>query len=239
MKLLFMLCMLLPVLGSSQSKNVVSVNRLFPKADKVLEFEKALAAHAQKYHKGDWRWNVFSIESGPDAGGYHITEGPASWDAIDARGDLGADHNNDWNRSIAIYLTDRTANSYSAYQEDLSTVKLEDYAEKIAITHYYPKIGWGDKMKEMIGKMKKVWEAGGQSIAVYTSSSSGPFQYAVVTRYKQGLKERNDGFRKPLKERYEAVYGAGSWKEVDDFFQQYVDKAWGELLFMRKDLSSK
>ncbi len=39
---------------------------MFPKADKVLDFEKALAAHAQKYHTGDWKWRVYEIQSGPD-----------------------------------------------------------------------------------------------------------------------------------------------------------------------------
>ena len=72
----------------------------------MLEFEKALTAHAQKYHTGDWKWRVYEIQSGPDAGGYHIVEGPNSWDEIDKRGNLGSDHNNDWNKNVAIYLTD-------------------------------------------------------------------------------------------------------------------------------------
>jgi len=59
MRKLFLLCMLIPLLGLSQTKNVVSIDRVFPKVDKVLEFEKALTAHAQKYHTGDWKWLVF------------------------------------------------------------------------------------------------------------------------------------------------------------------------------------
>ncbi|MFZ1369914.1 MAG: hypothetical protein WAR78_06015, partial [Ferruginibacter sp.] len=69
-KLFFLLCMLIPFTGISQTKNVISTNRVFPKVDKVLEFEKALAAHAQKYHSGTAHWRVFVIQSGPDAGGY-------------------------------------------------------------------------------------------------------------------------------------------------------------------------
>ena len=231
--------MMLPCIGFSQDKNVVSVNRVFAKNDKVLEFEKALASHAQKYHKGDWKWRVFSIESGPDAGGYHITEGPTSWDAIDTRGDLGKEHNEDWNKKVSIYLTDRGSISYSVYQEDLSTIQLTDFTDKIAITHYFPKIGYGDKMKAMIMKFKKVWEAGQQTMAVYQSSASGPAQYAIVNRYKQGLKERNANFRKPAKDRYEEIYGVDSYNEVDEFFRNYVENVWAELLFLRPDLSSK
>ena len=93
MRKLFLFCMLLPLLGVSQTKNVVSVTRVVPKVDKVLEFEKALTAHAQKYHTGDWKWRVFEIQSGPEFGAYHITEGPLSWEAVDGRGNLGTEHN--------------------------------------------------------------------------------------------------------------------------------------------------
>ncbi len=64
MKRFFLLFMLVPFVGSSQTKNVVSGHRVFPKVDKVLEFEKALTAHAQKYHSGDATWRVFEIQSG-------------------------------------------------------------------------------------------------------------------------------------------------------------------------------
>jgi hypothetical protein len=75
MKKIFLLLMLCPLFGISQTKNVLNESRYFCKPDKVQEFEKALTAHAQKYHTGDWHWRVWSIESGPDAGGYMITEG--------------------------------------------------------------------------------------------------------------------------------------------------------------------
>ena len=72
-KFFILLCLLIPFAGFSQMKNVISTQRVFPKMDKVPEFEKALAAHAQKYHTGTAHWRVFSIQSGPDMGGYHIT----------------------------------------------------------------------------------------------------------------------------------------------------------------------
>ncbi|MEI8059962.1 MAG: hypothetical protein WCG67_07380 [Ferruginibacter sp.] len=217
----------------------MNTNRVFPKVDKVLEFEKALAIHAQKYHTGDSKWRVFDIQSGPDAGGYHITEGPASWDQIDGRGDLGSEHNMDWNKNVAIYLTDRGSSSYSVYQDTLSSVALTDYTKMINITHFYPKIGWGYKMREVLVNFKKVWEAGGEAVAVYMASSSGPAQYTVVTRYKQGLKEREAGFRKPFKDRYEALFGADSFEKVDELYKQYIENIWSELLSFRADLSSK
>jgi len=231
--------MLLPILGFSQTKNVITTHRVFPKIDKVLEFEKAIALHAQKYHKGDVTWRVFEIQSGPDFGGYHITEGPTSWEGLDTRGNLGDEHNMDWHKNVAVYLTDRQSASYSVYQDSLSTVALGDFSDKINIAHVYPKIGQGDNVENMIKKLRKTWIASGVSVAVYISSSSGASQYTIVTRYKQGLKERAIGFRKPFKERYEAVNGDGALEQYLKDAAEYIDENWSELLFMRKDLSSK
>jgi hypothetical protein len=239
MKKIFLFLMALPLLGIGQNKNVVSATRLFPKVDKVLEFEKALANHSQKYHSGDYKWRVFEVQSGPDAGGYHITEGPFSWEGLDTRGNLGNEHNVDWNKSVAIHLTDRSTSSYSVYQESISSVQLTDYSDKINITHYFPKPGWGPQLRAEIAKFKKVWDASGESMAVYTSSSSGPAQFSVVQRYKQGLKERQADFRKPIKERYEAANGPDSWDSWVSATRTYVDHVWSELLFYRADLSSK
>ena len=185
-KMFFLLCMLIPFAGISQTKNLVSTHRVFPKVDKVLEFEKAIAAHAQKYHSGTAHWRVFAIQSGPDAGGFHISEGPTSWEAEDVRGNLGNEHNLDWNKNVAIYLTDRQSSGYSVYIDSLSTVALGDFSDKININHIYPKIGQGDNVENMIKKLKKTWIASGVSVAVYSASSSGESQYTLVTRYKPG-----------------------------------------------------
>ena len=240
MKKIFLFCVLIPLFGIGQTKNVVSSDRVFPKVDKVLEFEKALTAHAQKYHTGDNKWRVFAIQSGPDAGGYNITEGPTSWTALDGRGDISVEHNNDYNKNVAIYLTDRTSTTYSVFEDTLSTVALGDYSDKINITHWFPKLGWGSKVREVIAQMRKMWQASNQSVAVYTASSSGPAQYAIVTRYKTGLKEREPGFMKEgFKSRYEKANGDDSFDTFIEMLQQYLNDSWSELLFYRADLSSK
>ncbi|HLF64364.1 MAG TPA: hypothetical protein VI603_11455 [Saprospiraceae bacterium] len=240
MKKLLFLLLLVPILGMSQTKNVVSTFRAFPKVDKVLEFEAALAAHAQKYHTGDWRWRVFEISSGPDYGGYHITEGPTSWTAFDTRGNLGTEHNNDWNRKVAIYLTDKqSTNGYFAFQDSLSTVGISDYADNIIINHIYPKPGMVLQTGEMIGKQRKVWAAGNESVAVYTAVNSGPQSFAVVTRLKGGLKELEPGYRAPFPQRFDAVNGEGAWGYYLEDYAKYVESRWSEMLSLRADLSSK
>jgi len=140
--------MLLPCLGFSQVKNVVSADRIFPKADKAAEFEKALAAHAQKYHTGSWKWRVFEIESGPDFGGYHVVEGPNTWTTLDSRGNISKEHTADWNRNVAPLVTDKGSSGYSTFNDELSTVQLTDYSNNIIIVHTYIKPGQIDKFKE-------------------------------------------------------------------------------------------
>src|SRR5688572_16699804 len=103
-KLLFLL-VALPVVAVAQDKTVISYNRVFVKQDKVQPFEKALTQHAQKYHTGDVLWRVSTIESGPDAGGYHITEGPTTWESMDKRGNLGAEHTRDWENNVLPLTT--------------------------------------------------------------------------------------------------------------------------------------
>lgn len=239
MRKLLLVLLALPFFSFGQEKNVVSVNRVFPKGDKVQAFEKALAAHAKKYHTGTWKWRVFTVESGPEAGGYHITEGPMSWDDVDGRGDLGKAHSADWDLNIAPLLTDKSIISYSVYRADLSTIQLTDFSDKIAINHIFPKPGYGADIEEAIKKLKKAWEAGGSTVAVYESSSSGPAQFAIVYRYKQGLKERNVGFRTPFKERYIKANGDKSWDEFLQTQRMGLDKTWSELLFYHAELSSK
>jgi hypothetical protein len=230
---------LVSLMSVAQTKNVSSTRRVFPKMDKMLEFEKAVALHAQKYHSGDATWRVFQIQSGPDAGGFQIVEGPTSWDALDSRGNMGTDHNVDWNKSVAVFLTDRMSVSYAVYIDSLSTIALGDFADKINISHVYPKVGQGDQVVQMIKKLKKTWMSVGVSVAVYTASSSGPAQYIIVTRYKQGLKERAAGYRKPFKQAYEEVNGEGSYTQYLKDASEYIQENWSELLFLRKDLSSK
>jgi hypothetical protein len=76
-------------------------------------------------------------------------------------------------------------------------------------------------------------------MAVYEVNASGAPQFAVARRFKQGLKEKADGFRKPFKATYEKVHGVGSYDLYIDDIKLYYDDVWSELIFYRADLSSK
>jgi len=239
MRKYFFVLSLIPLLGIGQTKTIVSSNRLFPKNDKVAEFEKALTNHAQKYHSGDVAWRVWIIESGPDAGGYMVTEGPNTWAALDGRGDISEEHMADWEKNVLPLTMGQGQSGYYDFQGDLSTVQLTDYADKIVINHMTAKPGEINKVKDLITKQKKVWDAGKESVAVYSTSFSGEPGYITVTRLKDGLKELGSDYRKPLEDRYNDAFGAGSFDTWLKDYSDAVQSRWSELLFYRPKLSSK
>ncbi|CAN5124813.1 hypothetical protein BH09BAC2_BH09BAC2_18570 [soil metagenome] len=239
MKKLFFLLMLLPFLGFSQMKNVVNANRIFAAPGKDAALRKALTAHAQKYHKGAWSWRVYSIESGPDAGGYHIVEGPNTWDELDSRGDLGAAHTADWDNAISGLLSDRGGSGYSEYDSDLSTSPLTEFSQKAVLFHIYPKPGKFGAAMNMVKGMKTTWATGTEAVAVFTSASSGAPSITLVYRMKAGFKEMADNFRKPTKERYETLNGTGSYDRYLQSFADNIESRWEEIIVYHPEWSSK
>jgi hypothetical protein len=131
-KMIFLL-LALPFVGLAQNKNLVSTSRYFPKAGMWQKFEAAVGAHAKKYHKDDFAWKVYTIETGPDAGGYMIVEGPNNWTSVDGRGDMGAAHMADWENTVQVHLTDKTSHIYYQYREGWSTSPISERADKISI----------------------------------------------------------------------------------------------------------
>lgn len=240
MKKLLLLLLAMPVVLTAQEKTVTTFSRYFPKADKSNQFEKAIAAHAQKFHKDDVRWKVFTIESGPDNGGYLVTEGPMTWDGVDNRGDLGKPHMDDWTMTVQPLLTDKSVNDYFVYRLDLSTADLSGVTGKIAISHQYYKPGYFTEMQELVKSMKNSWIEGNESVAVFVSSSSGEPQIMTITLYKQGLKERETSFRPSFPVTFaKANGGEPAWNKYREGVKMAVSRQWGELLFFKPDLSSK
>jgi len=239
MKKFFFLLLLLPVFGIAQTKTLLTSSRVFPKNDKADEFEKALSAHAKNYHKGDVAWRVWSIESGPDVGGYMITEGPSTWSTLDGRGDISPEHTADWAKNVLPLTVGSGQSGYYDFQADLSTVQLTDYADKILINHMTANPGKIGNMTGLIQKLKKMWTAGNESVAVYSTVYSGEPGYISVTRLKNGLKELATDYHKPMADRYNDANGAGSFDTWLKDFAETVQSRWSELLTYKPLLSSK
>lgn len=232
--------MAIPILGFSQSSpsKVTNATRVFPKSGKTLAFEKALATHVAKFHQTKWKWKVFSIQSGPDAGGYQINEGPASWDEFDNRGDLGAEHMQDWEMNVASLLQDNQKRTFAVYREDLSSIALTNYTDKIAISHLTYNPGYVVEMEGLLKQLKPLWETTQRSVAVYEMSSSGEPGYVIVTRYKDGLKERDPGYKPSMKDAFEKNI-PGSAQAFQDGMKKALKNSWSEILVLRANLSSK
>ena len=239
MRKIILLFLALPLLGLAQNKNLINGSRYFPKEGKANQFEKALAVHAQKYHKGDLKWRVFTIETGPDAGGYMVIEGPTNWEGIDKRGDLGAIHTKDWETTVQTHLSERTSTMYMTFREDISTVQQGDYSDKISINHLFFKPGYFGDVQANLLLMKKVWEADGATMAVYEASLSGEPQFVVVTRYKQGLKERDVVRPTALPARFDKANGDGSWAKYLSMVKESIDHQWNEILYHKPEMDSK
>lgn len=231
--------LLIPVLGMGQTKTVLTSNRLFPQNGKISQFEKALTDHAQKYHTGDVSWRVWTVESGPDYGGYMVVEGPSNWNNLDSRGDISTEHTADWAGAVAPLTEGRGQSGYYDFKADLSTVQLTDYADKIIINHMTAKPGRIGHVQELIKKLKKVWEASKESVAVYAVVASGEPGYIAVSRLKDGLKELSVDYRKPMADRYNEVHGAGAFDTWLKDYEDAVQCRWSEILVYRSELSSK
>jgi hypothetical protein len=168
-----------------------------------------------------------------------VTEGPNSWEAIDGRGEISTEHTTDWTKNVSPLTTGQGSSDYFVFQTDFSTVQLTDYADKIIISHIYAKPGKINALKELIRKQKKVWEAGKESVAVYQITASGEPGFITSTRMKAGLKELAEGYRKSTEDRFNEVYGAGSFDQWLKDYSDAVQKRWSEILVYKPALSSK
>src|SRR6476619_6914596 len=119
MRKYFFILLLTPLLGIGQTKTVLTSSRYFASNDKAAAFEAALANHAQKYHTGDVKWRVWSLESGPDAGAYMISEGPTTWSDLDSRGDISPEHQADWEKNVLPLTIGQRQKCYYDFQADM------------------------------------------------------------------------------------------------------------------------
>jgi hypothetical protein len=236
MKKLLFIGLVIPVFSLAQNPTVVQVSRFFPKMDKVLELEKGLKNHALKYHTGDYKWRTYSIESGPDAGGYQMIEGPTTWAAVDKRANISAEHTNDLYKNVLPYV-EKSTEMFITYREDLSSIPLKEFSDKIMVIRVFPKTGKSMQVENDIKTIKKMWDASGQNVAVYQTMASGPNQFIIVYRFKEGFKDLDA--MKPMKESFEAASGAGSFEKWQASIYENTEDDWSEFLSYNADLSSK
>ena len=168
-----------------------------------------------------------------------VTEGPSNWSTLDSRADISAEHTADWQKNVLPLTEGRGQSGYYDFKSDLSTVQLTDYSDKIIINHMTAKPGKINNLLALIQKIKTVWVAGNESVAVYSAVSSGEPGYITVTRLKNGLKELASDYSKPMADRFNTAYGAGSFDAWLKDYADVVEMRWSELLIYKPLLSSK
>lgn len=238
MKPLFPLLMLISIVSTAQDKIVISTHRILPQPDKIAALEKSLAAYTRVYQKGEWRWRVYEILSGPNAGWLHIEEGPISWEQMDDDGYLNAKAVMRFGETV-ISLSERTGAGCAMYRGELSSSALSENASDLSIEHMFYKPGTVLLMEELIGKQKKVWEETGQQVAVFQNATSGTEHFILVTRHKEGWKEKAKFNEKSFAEAYNKLYGSSAYSDHLKLMSRNVNEIWSEMVKLRADLSSE
>jgi hypothetical protein len=241
-----MLVLLFPAIGFTQeakkeapTKGTISTYRIFAKAGQQAALEAGIAAHVQKFHSTNWKWRVYEVLTGPDGGALMILEGPNSWTDLDSRGDLGAEHQKDYDTNIGAHVEKSTPEMYATYQADLSTAAAGAYSSnKTLISRVYPKPGRGAAYRATMESWKKVYEKRGTNVAVWSIFFSGEPGFMIATRLKNGWKDFDENTTSMRKSADEAG-GPGTFDRLQEEAARNIDHTVGEMIEFKPDLSSK
>lgn len=221
---------------AAPAKNIANVYTIEPKPGEATQLEAAIAAHAKKYHKGDFAWHVATILSGPGEGGYLVVEGATSWTAFDDRGDLGAEHMKDYETNVLPHVAKSSPASYYRHLEKLS-VKGDKMSSKSVALHLHVKPGRSGDIYDALKQWREVYAKLGMVVDVWQTAFSGSTEYVVVVGLKHGLKdfdEDSPNFRKAAND----LYGPRAYDRLMGIEADACSKVWYELLEFKGDLGS-
>lgn len=239
MKKMLWLVLLCPLLALAQNapSPVVTSDRVWVKDGHAAAFKKALTDHVKTFHTGPWKWRVYEVLSGPDAGAYQINEGPNSWTVLEGRGDLSAQHTRHYETAVLPHISKSAPTMFATYDDKLSTTQAANWSNKVVLTHFYTKPGRGLAWTKALQANKPVWEKLGRNVAVWRSWSSGPGQIVVAGRLKEGFKDFDNDTR-TYSTAFDEVNGAGSYEKYLEEMARSVDHIVGEMIEFKPELSS-
>jgi hypothetical protein len=223
---------------ATPKKTLMSTYRVEVKPGHETAFKAAIAAHAQKFHKGDHSWRVAEVMTGPEGGMYQLNEGPSSWTAYDDRGDLGAEHTKDYETNVQPHLEKTLPDALITFQEELSTVPMTQYSNKVLVRRFTVKPGRGTEVVDVLKRLKPVYEKKGISVAVWHSAWSGENTYILVVRLKNGLKDLDTDLLNTRKA-VEEMYGANEYARIQQASADNYSKIVDEILEFKPELGSK
>jgi hypothetical protein len=240
MVLFLALCLILSLATSqAQEKATMTSDRVMPKPGKDAALRKALADHVAKYHTGNWKWRVFSILSGPDAGAYMLNEGPNTWTTLENRKEISDEHTRDYESNVVPLVESNSPALFLVFQKELSCDSSGGKFTKALLRHIYPKPGKGPRIVEYLKTWKAVWQKLGMQVVVWSSFYSGEPQLVVSYRLPQGFVDLEQSKTKALREGFDEVAGPGAYARYLDDLDKYVARISEEMIELLPEVSSK
>ena len=243
MKKLFYLLLLAPLLVLSQEYQEPLVFQnvmLTVEPGHTKAFETALATHNKKFHgDGLYQANVYTINSGKNAGRYMWNMGPLPWSAMDDRPSTENGHDADWDANIVPHLSNevdvnywRFHPQYSDFSEDFTLKNLSVFM--IDIKPFKDM----DFMNNVITKVNKVYseKRPEQRRGVYTNElgNADGLDFAWVDFFgSMAWMGKEDNFP----QQFEEVHGEGSFAGFLKDVEATTDGQKTELWSFRADLS--
>jgi hypothetical protein len=243
MKKMLSVCLLLVVANycAGQEKTLVQSILLKPKPEMIMQFENALKAHNTKFHAAPGKAFVFQFISGDKMGFYQVAFPASSWAEMDNM-KPAAGHEQDVQTTIAPKLEVNEGWIFSRRIDSLSHGDQNWDIAKSRMTYWHIKRG---KMQEFAGWLRKIKlmlddTKDPRNVTFYSKSLAGTDgQFILVTRYKEGWKEMEPNFHKPIKDLFIKTYSAAEWDNYIKVFDDCVEKEETYLRVFRPDLSTK
>jgi len=226
------------ILMAQEDYKMWATELLQPKLDKVETFEKNLAEHNKKFHnEGNKKVSVWYIMSGSNSGKYMTAMGPLTFTDFDSFQHSKA-HDDDWNNNVLPYVKTesdfefwRLRDEYSYVPEGSMTGKEIFRVHDIKPFQYY-------RFKALMEKIDRVHEeqGGDNYFLVYTSEFESNSHRDVAVSF--GLKTWSElDNNSKFSEKYEKVFGDGSWRLFLEEYRACVESYEEELSVYRTDLS--
>lgn len=243
MKKLLYILLVLPVLmiGQDYQEHLVFQNvMLTVKEGHIKAFEEGVAAHNKKFHtEGAYQANVYSINSGKNAGKYMWNMGPLPWSAMDGRPATENGHDTDWDANVVPHLANEVDVNYWKFHADLSDFSGDFTLENLSVFMIdIKRFKEMDFMNKVIKKVHKVYleKRPEQRRGAYTNElgNMDGLDFAWVDFFgSMSWMGKEDKFP----QEFEEVHGAGSFVAFLADVEATTDGQRTELWSFRKDLS--
>lgn len=199
---------------------------ILPKRGMDDKFEAAVKLHNQKFHPdGPYKAFLRKVVYGDRAGWYFWVLGPTPYSSLDTRPDKEGGHADDWTKTVEPLVETYGQTNLWEYNQDLSfgldILRKSKFYEVWLVDL---KRGENYRFKAIAEKLKKVYESLNKTAfmiienPLHTSKSADVGILWSFDTYAEWSKDPG------VKVAYEKMYGAGSWQNMlDDWEDMSVD----------------